>query len=159
MAINVTERINILRPAEDIAMFMFNPKNDTDWLGGVIEVKSVSNETVMEGTEIHRVAHFLGKDIDYVLKVNKLIEGKLLSTESTVSPFPMKVEYKVEDVDDKLTPEGQPFSLVSIKIEGESKGYLMFIDRLLALMLSHNVKGDLQKLKQIMEDSDEVDDF
>ena len=137
---------------------MFDPKNDKTWLGGVIEVKSVSSDEIQEGTEIHRIAHFLGKNIDYILKVEKLIKGKLLFTETTTSPFPMKVEYLVEDVADKLTPEGLPYSVVSIKIEGESKGYLMFIDRLLALMVSHNVKGDLQKLKRIMENSEEDDD-
>ena len=159
MAINVTERININCPAESIAEFMFDPKNDKQWLGGVIEVKSVSTATIEEGTEIHRVAHFLGKDIDYVLEVNKIIKGKLLSTVSTKSPFPMKIEYLVEYIEGNLSEEGLPYSTVSIKIEGKAKGYLMFVDRLLALMVSHNVRGDLLKLKQILEKTEEQDTF
>lgn len=159
MAINVTERINIDCPAETIAEFMFDPQNDMQWLGGVIEVKNVSTSIIEVGTEIHRIAHFLGKDIDYILVVKKIIKGKLLSTESTKSPFPMKVDYLVEDVEGKQSEEGLPYSVVSIKIEGQSKGYLMFVDRLLALMVSHNVKGDLMKLKQILEKTEEQDTY
>ena len=120
MAINVTERININCPAEAISEFMFDPKNDTQWLGGVIEIKSVSTDAINEGTEIHRIAHFLGKDIDYILVVKKIIKGKQLSTESIKSPFPMKVDYLVEDVEGKQSEEGLPYSIVSIKIEGQS---------------------------------------
>ena len=69
MAINISEKIHINSPAPQVAAYMFDPQNDSHWIGGILEIKSVSTPVIEQGTEIHRVAHFLGKDVDYVLKV------------------------------------------------------------------------------------------
>ena len=133
MPINVIEKIHINGSEDQIASYMFDPQNDPTWISGVMEVKSVSDSPVKEGTEIHRIAHFLGKDVDYILKVNKLQKDSLLSMESIKGPV----------------------CTVKVQISGESKGYFMFIDRLLSLMVSENVKGDLRKLKDIFEGEEE----
>jgi len=155
MAIKITEKIQIFGSEDLIASYMFNPQKDPTWISGIQEIKSVSHLPIEEGTEIHRIAHFLGKDIDYILKVTKLEKDRLLSMDSVKGPFPMKVNYII-DPSVESSEDGNPSCLVSIDISGESKGYFMFIDRLLSLMVSQNVKGDLQTLKKIIEgDSDD----
>ena len=158
MAIEVIEKINISGSEDHIASYMFDPTNDTNWISGVMEVKNVTELPLREGTEIHRIAHFLGKDVDYILRVNKFEKANLLSMESVKGPFPMQVTYSIEqNIPDNN--EGNPKTCsVKIQISGESKGYFMFIDRLLSLMVSQNVKGDLRKLKNIIEGEEEGED-
>jgi hypothetical protein len=144
MAINVTERVLVDGTQESISDFMFNPQNDTVWIGGILEVKSI--------TKIHRIAHFMGKDVDYILEITKLEPGKELSMKSIKSPFPMEVSYLIEPNDEiQPEPDENPGCFVKIRIRGKSKGYFMFIDRLLSLMVSHNIRGDLRSLKEILE--------
>jgi len=133
---------------------MFNPANDTTWIDGVVQVKNLTSDKLDVGSEIHRIAHFLGKDIDYILMINRLEKGKYLGMESTKSPFPIKIYYIIEP-GEAPGPDGEEnFSVVKITIEADAKGYLMFVDRLLSLMVSRNMRGDLRRLKSIMEGRD-----
>ena len=63
----------------------------------------------------------------------------------------MRVRYLIQQNEKDITDGDTPTCTVGIQISGKSKGYLMFIDRLLSLMVSHNVRGDLDKLKDILE--------
>jgi len=151
MPISVTEKINIQSSPSEISDYMFDPANDTTWIGGVVQVKNLTSDKLDIGSEIHRIANFLGKDIDYILMINRLEKGKYLGMESTKSPFPMKMNYIIE----QGVPPGpngeESYSVVKIRIEADAKGYLMFVDRLLTLMVSRNMRGDLRRLKSILE--------
>lgn len=157
MAINVTERIHINSNPEAIAGFMFNPLNDPSWISGIKEIRNISSSPIASGTEVHRIAHFLGKDVDYILKIDELKNNTSLSMESIKGPFPMKVRYEIEPGELKEPEDDEPYCIVRIQIKGESKGYFMFIDRLLSIMVSSNIRGDLQTLKSIMEDEEDTD--
>jgi len=151
MAIKVIEKIQIFGSDELIASYMFNPQKDPSWISGILEVKNISKMPVEEGTEIHRIAHFMGRDVDYILKVTKLEKDRVMSMDSIKGPFPMNVDYIIDPNPDQKSEEANPSCTVRIHVSGESKGYFMFIDRLLSILVSQNVKGDLQTLKNIIE--------
>ena len=145
MSIKVIERIEISAPQKIVAKYMFNPENDLSWIGGIKVVRDISKLPVQVGTRIHRIATFLSKEIDYILEVVDYEENHFLLMKSIKSPFPMEVEYQVDNY-----LEGS--SMVQIRITGSSKGFFMFMDRLMNIMVSHNIKGDLRRLKNLAEE-------
>lgn len=148
MSINVIETMKISASQKRVAAFMFNPENDMQWIGGIKEVRDIPKPPVTVGSRIHRVATFLGKEIDYILEVNDFEENHFLGMEAVKSPFPMKVSYQVD-------AENESSCVVRIQLEGSTKGFFMFMDRLSTIMVGETLKGDLRRLKEIMERSDE----
>jgi len=147
MAISVIETMKINASQKQVATFMFNPENDVQWIGGIKEVRDISNLPVTVGSRIHRVATFLGKEIDYILEVNDFEENHFLGMEAVKSPFPMKVSYQVD-------VKNETSCVVRIQLEGSTKGFFMFMDRLSTIMVGETLKGDLSRLREIMEGSD-----
>ncbi len=147
MAINVIETMKISAGQKQVAAFMFNPENDMRWIGGIIEVRDISKLPVTVGSRIHRVATFLGKEIDYILEIIDFEENHFLGMEAVKSPFPMKVSYQVD-------AENETSCVVNMQLEGSTKGFFMFMDRLSTIMVGETLKGDLRRLKEIMERSD-----
>jgi hypothetical protein len=144
MAISVIEKIEILASPAEIAKIMFDPNQIIRWVGGIREVREISNEPLGTGSKHSRIADYAGKDVEYALEVTDFIPDKLLVMDTKKSPFPMEVAYKIEVYQ-------QNHSIVEIKLEGNSEGFLMFLDRLSTIMVSQHLKGDLQRLKDMAE--------
>ena len=96
------------------------------------------------GSTQDRIAIFAGKEVEYALEVKEYIPERLVVMETTKSPFPMRVIYRLEEFPNE-------HSIVEITLEGSSDGFLMFLDRLSTIMVSQQLKGDLQKLKDMVE--------
>ena len=63
MAVDVQAEVLISRSREDVAAFATNPVNDPVWISGIVEAKRLTETPVGEGTQVERVAPFLGKRI------------------------------------------------------------------------------------------------
>jgi len=144
MAISVIEKIEVNATPSEVAKTMFDPNNDIRWMSGIREVRKIEGFPLIEGSTVHRIADFAGKDIDYILEVKKCIPDHSLEFETTKSPFPMKILYQIDEF-------GPRNSIVQITLQGSSQGFLMFIDRLSSMMVSQNLKGDLRSLKDLVE--------
>ena len=90
MAIDVKAEIFIARSREDVAKYAMNPDYVAVWISGISEARMLTDPPIGEGTQVSRVASFLGKRIDYVLEVVQHEPESLLAMRSVKGPFPMK---------------------------------------------------------------------
>ncbi len=144
MLISVIEKIEINATPSDVAKIMFDPNQDIRWIGGIREVIEIEGFPLKEGSTVHRIADFDGKEIEYILEVKKYIPDHSVDFETTKSPFPMRILYQITNVDKNT-------SLVQITLDGSSEGFLMFLDQISTIMVSQNLKSDLRRLKDMVE--------
>lgn len=120
-----------------------DPDYDAVWIGGISEAKMLIDPPMGEGTQVSRVASFLGKRIDYILEVIGYEPTSRLTMRSIKSPFPMNVTYEFEEA-----PGG---TLARIRIEGEASGYYKLAGPLMSRAVKRNITNDLKTLKALME--------
>jgi hypothetical protein len=145
MPFDVRVEAHVARSPQDVAAYMFDPHHDPDWITGIEHVDPPA-APVGVGTETHRLAKFMGRRIDYVLRVVQHIPNRLLVMESVQAPFPMGVTYGVE-------PDGSG-STVSLRVTG---GYGLLM-RLAQPIVSRQIRGsleaDLRHLRRRLEATD-----
>jgi hypothetical protein len=146
MGMDVQVEQVIERGREEVARFAMAPENETAWIGGIKESRKVTEGKVGVGTEVERVASFLGKRIEYALKVTEFEPGRIIVMDSVRGPFKMKVTYAFEDAPDGGTR-------VINRVAGESSGFYGLADALMAVQVRRNLRRDLKALKRLMEDA------
>jgi hypothetical protein len=144
MAVDVTVEQPIARPREEVAGFAMDPRNDRRWIGALSEVRTLTDGPVRRGTQVQRVARFLGRRIEYVNEITELEPGRRLAMRSVKAPFPLRVTYEFEDA-----PGGG--SLARIRTGGETGRYYALAGPLLSAMVKRGVARDLRALKQALE--------
>ena len=144
MSISVIEKIEIEASPERVAEIMFDPNSTIRWVGGIKEVREIKGVPIKVGSTHDRIAIYSGKEVEYVLEVKEYIPGKLVVMETTKSPFPMRLSYRLEEY-------ANDHCIVEIIMEGSSDGFLMFLDRLSTIMVSEQLIGDLERLKDMVE--------
>ncbi len=145
MPFDVRVDAHIARSPEDVAAYMFDPHHDPDWIGGIERVDPPA-EPVRIGTETHRVARFMGRRIDYILRVIEHVPDRLLVMESIRAPFPMGVAYGVE-------PDG-PGSRVSLRVTGGYGLLMRLAQALVRRQIERSLKADLRRLRGRLEVAD-----
>lgn len=146
MPFDVRVEASVARSPEDVATFMFDPRHDPEWITGIEQVDPPA-APVGVGTETHRVARFMGRRIDYVLRVTELVPDRLLVMESIRAPFPMGVTYRVE-------PEGSG-SRVSLRVTG-GYGLVMRLARpIVSWQIKRSLGADLRHLRGRLESNHE----
>ncbi len=144
MALDVVVTAEINKNRKDVAEYAFEPTNDPVWIGAITQAKLLTDRPIEKGTQVQRLAKFMGKTIDYILEVHDFEPDYLMVMESVKSPFPMKVTYKFDALENNIT-------LAQIRVQGSAGGYYGFADFLMAPIVKRNLKGDLRRLKTIME--------
>jgi hypothetical protein len=144
MAIDVTAVTDIDRPTDAVAAYAFEPANDPTWIGGISEATLLTPRPIAHGTRVQRLATFLGRTIDYVLEVTSFEPARTMVMESVKGPFPMRVTYRFE-------PAGAARTRASIRVEGTASRHYRIADWLMAPMVRRNIRGDLKRLKTILE--------
>jgi hypothetical protein len=144
MAVDVTVEQPIARSREEVAGFAMDPRNDRRWIGALSEVRTLTDGPVRRGTQVQRVARFLGRRIEYVNEITELEPGRRLAMRSVKAPFPLRVTYEFEDA-----PGGG--SLARIRTGGETGRYYALAGPLLSAMVKRGVARDLRALKQALE--------
>ena len=142
MSVNVSTEIIIERDRGSIARFVTDPANDRSWIGGVVEAKRLDDGPIAVGSRVARVAQFLGRRIQYTLKiVEQEHERRVVMT--TDSPFPMMVTYEFEDAGSQ--------TLVRVRVSGQPRGFFRIGGAFLNRMVLGNVTKDLVRLRDRME--------
>jgi hypothetical protein len=136
MSIDITARVHVDRDPAAVAAYMTDPVNDPQWIGGLREVELLGDGPVRVGSRVRRVAHFLGRRVEYVNEILALDERQL-DMRSVQAPFPMHITYRFEPA-----PGGG--TTVSNHVRG---GGL----RLLAPLVRRNVQRDLHRLREVLE--------
>ncbi|MGE0226993.1 MAG: SRPBCC family protein [Dehalococcoidia bacterium] len=142
MAIDVTVTNTIARPPEAVAAYLADPRNDPEWIGGLVEVVPPSGP-IAAGTQVKRIAKFMGRRIHYVLEVEHHEPGRLLRMRSVEAPFPMRVTYEVTPADGG--------SRVALRVEGGPGGLARLVHPLMAIEVGRNLRGDLRRLRARLE--------
>ena len=141
---DVTLETVIERPRLEVARYAMDPANDPLWIGGVEEARPLSDGPIAVGSRVARVAKFMGRRIDYVLEVIEHEPTGVMVMRSIEAPFPMLVTYGFADAVGGGT-------VARIRIEGEPDGWMRFAGPLNSFMVKRNVRGDLKRLKGLLE--------
>jgi uncharacterized membrane protein len=143
MAVDVTATGTIDRPREQVAAYLRDPANDTSWIGGLRSARLLTPRPVTVGSQVERVASFLGRRVEYVNEVTELTEDRL-AMRSVRSPFPMRVSYGHREAGDGTTE-------VSVRVEGDAGRFYALLGPLLGLAVRRSIARDLRNLKRVME--------
>ena len=143
MAVDVTATASIDRPRDQVAAYLRDPANDTTWIGGLRSARLLTPGPVTVGSQVERVASFLGRRIRYVNEITELTADRL-AMRSVRSPFPMRVTYGHRDAEDSTTE-------VSVRVQGDAARFYAPVAPLLGLAVRRSITRDLRNLKQALE--------
>jgi uncharacterized protein YndB with AHSA1/START domain len=143
MGVDVTEQTSIARPPEEVAGFAMDPANDARWIGALTSVRKLTDGPVGTGTRVERVAAFLGREMTYVNEIVEYEPPQRLAMRSVKAPFPMTVVYE-------FMPEPAG-TVVRIRTGGDATGFYGLASPLLSRMVAKGVRGDLARLKELLE--------
>jgi len=142
MPFDVRVEAHVARPPEEVADYMFDPRHDPEWITGIEHVDPPASPVGI-GTETHRLARFMGRRIDYVLRVTAHVPDRLLVMESVRAPFPMGVTYGVE-------PEASG-SRVSLRVTGGYGLLMRLAQPILSGQIRRSLEADLRGLRGRLE--------
>jgi Polyketide cyclase / dehydrase and lipid transport len=146
MAIDVTARLDIDAPPEAVASIQFDPKRDPEWIGGVARVELVTGPSIATGSEVRRIGGFMGRPIEWLMRVEAFEPERHVGMHALQAPFPMDVDYRLEPLD------GGRRTRASIRIRGDAAGmYGAMPGPLMGWMVRRSVQSDLKRLKSIVE--------
>jgi uncharacterized membrane protein len=143
MAVDVTATGSIDRPHDQVAAYLRDPANDPDWIGGIRSARLLTPGPVRVGSQVERVAGFLGRRIQYVNEITELTADQL-AMRSVRSPFPMRVTYGHRNAGNSTTE-------VSVRVEGDAGRFYALAAPLLGLAVRRSITRDLRNLKRILE--------
>lgn len=128
-------------PLERVAEYAMDWRHDVEWTQGIKQAELTTPAPgggFGVGAEVTRTAYFLGKRIDYVLRVQAHEPPSLLDMKSVAGPFPMHVTYRFNG-----HPDG---TLASIQIRGDAGGYYRLAGPIMGLLVRSNLRKDLRDL-------------
>ncbi|MCH8815146.1 MAG: SRPBCC family protein [Chloroflexi bacterium] len=142
MPIDVTAEATIGRPRSNVIAFVSDPANDTQWIAGIKEAHVVTEGPVRVGSQVARVASFLGRKIEYVNEIDRLDES-VLEMHSVKGPFPMHITYSFD--------EDGAGTLARIRVQGNATGFFRLAAPLLAGQVRRSITRDVNNLKRVLE--------
>jgi Polyketide cyclase / dehydrase and lipid transport len=142
MAIDVRPTMVVRRPRPDVAAFMFDPRNDLRWTGGITGSRPAQPGPLVQGATVERTAKFLGRTFDYGYVVTQHDPDRLVELKVD-RPFPMLVRYELEDA-----PGG---TLVAIRATGEPGRFFGWATPLMERQVRKSITADLGRLRTCLE--------
>ena len=142
--VDVTTEIEIRRPRADVAAFAADPENATRWYANIESVEWKSAPPLAVGSRIAFVARFLGRRLAYTYEIVDLVPGERLVMRTADGPFPMETTYVWVD-----GPGGS--TIMALRNRGEPAGFSAIASPMMAAGIRRNNRGDLQRLKQVLE--------
>jgi hypothetical protein len=145
MTVDVTATGTIQCPRDHVVAYLRDPANDTTWIGGLRSARLLTPGPVAVGSQVERVATFLGRRVQYVNEVTELGADQL-AMRSVRSPFPMRVTYGHRDAGGGATD-------VSVRVEGDAGRFYGLAAPLLSPAVRRSITRDLRNLKRVLEAS------
>jgi hypothetical protein len=128
-------------PPERVAAYAMDWRHDHEWTQGIRRAeltRPAEGGVFGQGAEVTRTAQFLGRRIDYVLRVEEHEPPALLDMRSVAGPFPMHVTYRFDP-----HPSG---TLASIRVRGDAAALYRVAGPMLALKVRSDLRKDLRSL-------------
>ena len=142
----VDDSIIINRPRNVVFAFATDPESIPLYSSNLIEFEQVTEGPVGKGTRNRGSVKVAGKRIDFLSEVVEFEEGGRLGSRSIESPIPFELDLTYEDA------EGG----TKVSWHQESPGFGGFFgkltDPLVNRMYAKDVRSNLEKLKEILED-------
>ncbi|WP_149181640.1 SRPBCC family protein [Streptomyces sp. TRM49041] len=145
MALDETAERVIALPCDQVAAYAMDWRHDAEWTQGIREARLTREGDqggFGAGAEVTRTAYFLGKRIDYVLRVAAYQPSRLLDMVSVAGPMPMHVTYTFDP-----HPRG---TLARIRVRGDASGYYRPAAPLIARKVRSSLRKDLRDLERIL---------
>ncbi|MFP3991860.1 SRPBCC family protein [Streptomyces sp. E11-3] len=143
MTIDETARRVIPLPPHQVADYAMDWRNDAEWTQG-IRTAALTREAdgggFGVGAEVTRTAYFLGKRIDYVLRVTAYEPARLLDMVSVAGPMSMHITYT-------FTPDPRG-TFAAIRVQGDAAGYYRLAAPLMARKVRSSIAKDLRDLER-----------
>lgn len=145
MTMDVKAERVIPLPPDEVAAYAMDWRHDHEWTQGI---RKAALTTPADGggfgvgAEVTRTAYFLGKRIDYVLRVADYTPPTVLDMKSVAGPFPMHVTYRFDD-----HPDG---TLASIRIRGDTGRFYGLAAPLMKRQVNASIRKDLRDLERIL---------
>jgi hypothetical protein len=143
VSLDITAAVHIRRPLPQVAAYVIDPRHDAEWIGGVREARILDGDPPGPGTRVARVAHFLGRRIEYVNEIVALDPERCLDMRSVAAPFPMRITYSLEEQDGGTT--------VRNRVRGDVRGFFALFGPVLAALVRRSVQRDLERLRDLLE--------
>jgi uncharacterized membrane protein len=140
---DVTVEVEIARPRDEVARYAGDWRNDASWIGGVSEARQVTDRPFGVGSQVMRVASFMGRRIEYVTEVVAHEPVLRLAMRSVRGPFPLDVVYEFEDA--------AAGTRMRIRARGDASVFYRLAGPLLARAVKRSIAGDLERLKGLLE--------
>lgn len=142
MSIDITVETKIARPRAAVANYVIDPTNEPKWIRGIVDSDPVTPGPIGKGTRVRRVAKFMGRVIDYTPEVIEFEPGLRLLMR-TEAPFPMTIEYQFA--------ERGGGTVFRQRLQGGPRGVMRLFAPFLAIVVTHNVRGDMERLRALLE--------
>ena len=142
MGVDVRPTVLIHRPRAEVAAYMFDPRNDLSWTGGITASRPAQPGPLVTGATVVRTARFLGRTFDYGYVVTQHQPDRLVELKVD-RPFPMLVRYELEDA-----PGG---TLVAIHAVGTPGRFFGWATPVMARQVRKAISGDLGRLRAALE--------
>ncbi|MBX9394488.1 SRPBCC family protein [Streptomyces sp. TRM72054] len=141
MTIDVTAERVIGLPPERVAAYAMDWRHDHEWTQGIRTAeltRQADTGGFGVGAEVTRTARFLGRRIDYVLRVAAYDPPRLLDMVSVAGPMPMHVTYTFDP-----HPDG---THARIRVRGDAGKYYWPAGPLMARQVRSSIGKDLRDL-------------
>lgn len=142
MSVDVRPSVRIDRPRREVAAFMFDPRNDLSWTGGITASTPTQPGPLTEGATVDRTARFLGRTFTYRYVVTHHEPDRLLGLRVD-RPFPMVIRYELDD-DGTATA-------VAIQATGSPGRFFGWVTPLLRRQVRRSIGADLDRLRACLE--------
>jgi hypothetical protein len=142
MLVDVRPAVLVRRQRADVAAFMFDPRNDLRWTGGITSSRPTQPGRLAEGATVERTARFLGRRFDYRYVVTRHEPDRLVELKVD-RPFPMLVRYELDDA--------AGGTLVAIRASGKPGRFFGWATPLMERQVRKSITADLERLRTCLE--------
>lgn len=144
MGVDVTTKLLIERPREEVAAYAADPDNAPKWQENIKQVAWRTERPLAVGSRVEFVAEFLGRRLEYTYDVAEWKPGARLVMRTSEGPFPMETVYEWEAVKPDVTR-------MTLRNRGEPSGFSRLFAPLMIPAMKRASAKDLRRLKQILE--------
>jgi uncharacterized protein YndB with AHSA1/START domain len=143
MQVDVVTETRIDRPRADVAAYVTEPDNATEWYRNIERVEWKSTRPLEVGSHIAFVARFLGRTLAYTYEIKDLVPAERLVMATSEGPFAMETTYTWRDSDGGTH--------MTLRNRGNPSGFAKVAAPMMSRAMQRANRADLARLKKILE--------
>ena len=144
MTVDVTTQTEIERPRAEVAAYVGDPGNATEWYENITSVRWETSPPAKVGSRIAFTARFLGRELAYTYEVRDIVADERFVMSTAQGPFPMETTYTWEDI-----PCGG--TRMTLRNRGTATGFSKIATPMLTAAMRRANRKDLARLKALLE--------